>query len=486
MRSIIISVILSFVAQLSFGQIAFYRQYSSYGYDFGQGVVQLEDSSYVVTGASSSFTGNQTEAFLLKVDSVGDYIWSNHYGGPESDWGRRVLYKQGFGYFICGFTNSYGNGGYDYYLVKVDENGVMEWDTTYGGYGWEKVHDAVMTADTGVVMVGETSSNSTDNKDVYIVRTDKQGDTLWTKTIGGAGHDIATSVELYQDTTIIVAGHFYVEDSLKTKPFIYQYHVDGSVISTDTLLMPGNMELNDIIVFNDTIQGIGNYYWDEFDSLTIFRFTYRHDLQQVLFVDTSSLSEIHSGELLVRYSYNNRRFMVYYQLSGGYQGGADLHVGMLNYNLGWFGTAAIITHDGPDIAGQVIETSDGGVLLTGYTSSEGFGGANVFLCKIGPDQTYPTTVGVSTYDELVKIDEITVIENLDIYPNPANAAVHIRAKDQEWYQLEIYNSVGALILKDEISGMKEIDVSSFANGFYQLLIQDQNGNYGLYKMIVQH
>ena len=99
-------------------------------------------------------------------------MWSNNYGGPESESGRRVLYKKNFGFFICGFTNSIGSGGFDNYLAKVDELGNLEWEKAYGGEGWEKVHDAALTKDTGVIMVGETSSNFSDNQDIYIVRTD--------------------------------------------------------------------------------------------------------------------------------------------------------------------------------------------------------------------------------------------------------------------------------------------------------------------------
>ena len=103
---------------LASAQISFYRNYSDNSYDFGQGVVQLEDSSYVITGTSGSFTGHG-QAFLMLVDSVGNRKWSNHFGGSENEWGRRVLHQDNFGYFVCGHSNSFGSGDYDFYLVKT-------------------------------------------------------------------------------------------------------------------------------------------------------------------------------------------------------------------------------------------------------------------------------------------------------------------------------------------------------------------------------
>jgi hypothetical protein len=178
---ILIKIAFLLLPIMSIGQISFYKHYADNGFDFAQGVVQLEDSSYVITGSSGSYASH-SEAFLMHVDSTGNWLWSNHYGGPETDWGQRVLYKKNFGYFIAGYSNSFGIGDYDFYLVKVDENGQEEWSNTYGSDGWDKVMDAVMLRDTGVVMIGERQNGSY-GLDMYIVRTDKNGDTLWTRTL---------------------------------------------------------------------------------------------------------------------------------------------------------------------------------------------------------------------------------------------------------------------------------------------------------------
>ena len=75
-------IVLLFISSLSIAQSSFYRLYSGAGYDKGEDVVQLQDSSYVIVGSSSSWGDNQA-AFMLHVDSLGNYLWSNNYGGPE-------------------------------------------------------------------------------------------------------------------------------------------------------------------------------------------------------------------------------------------------------------------------------------------------------------------------------------------------------------------------------------------------------------------
>ena len=93
MRNLILLILLIISAFQVNAQNAFYKLYSNNGYDFGEGIAQLEDSSFIVTGTSSSFTDGPSQAFLLKVDSVGEYQWSLPYGGTEEDGARRVLYS---------------------------------------------------------------------------------------------------------------------------------------------------------------------------------------------------------------------------------------------------------------------------------------------------------------------------------------------------------------------------------------------------------
>ena len=97
---ILITITLVVSATISFGQVSsFFKLYSDQGDDSGHGIVELLDSSYAVTGSSSSFIGGVgSQAFLLKIDSTGGFEWSKNYGGPESEVGRRIMHIDNIGY----------------------------------------------------------------------------------------------------------------------------------------------------------------------------------------------------------------------------------------------------------------------------------------------------------------------------------------------------------------------------------------------------
>jgi len=448
----------------SFGQIKFFNIYTNNGSDQGQGVVQLEDSSYVVTGASSSFSGS-SQAFLMHVDSLGNYLWSNDYGGPESESGRRVLYKKNFGFFICGFTNSIGNGGFDNYLVKVDESGNLEWEKAYGGTGWERVHDAALTKDTGVIMVGETSSNFSDNQDIYIVRTNISGDTLWTKTIGGLGDDYATSIKAFTDSTFVISGKIYVEDSALVKVYLTYVKDDGTVIWTDTIGNNGNYWSNDLCFDGNQIIGIGGcneVITDDSDMLA-----YIYDISGFSWGESKI---VYTGKQEFKNIANFGPTTAYYVTNSReddltYDDGPDLHV--MKYVPAFsFESTFVIGFPNPDVSGQVIRTSDNGAIVVGYTTGYNSGGNEVFLAKIGPNDDYPSTVSNVIISDIVTINESNSSTTLRIFPNPVDKILTITMDNSTYDKLRIVNGVGQEIYDSKFFQSAKVDVSNFENGLY--------------------
>ena len=245
----IINILFFCASACAFGHISFFKQFSNNGYDYGEGIVQTEDSSYLITGSSSSFGDGPAQAFLLKVDSLGNFKWSNNYGGIESDGGRRVMYIAGDGILIAGYTNSFGNGAYDFYLTKTDLSGIQLWEKSYGTAGWEKVNDAALTRDSGVIMIGETLNTSDGESDVFIVRTDKNGVELWSQQIGGLGSDKAKCIEPIDDSTFVIGGSDFVADSNMQKGLALKIEDNGNIWWQDTLGVKGAYEIMDTIIW---------------------------------------------------------------------------------------------------------------------------------------------------------------------------------------------------------------------------------------------
>jgi len=182
----------------------------SYGGPQNDGFNQIKltnDKGFIAIGTTSSFGSGNTDFYVVKTDSIGRHQWSKTYGGLQNEEGFSVATTYDHGYAFLGFTNSFGAGGYDVLLVKTDSVGNIKWQKTYGGSDWDFGYSIKETQmDSGFVICGLTYSYGAGNGDVYVIKTDKSGDTLWTKAIGGAQYDIGNSVEVHSNTLYAIVG----------------------------------------------------------------------------------------------------------------------------------------------------------------------------------------------------------------------------------------------------------------------------------------
>ncbi|MBL1279358.1 MAG: T9SS type A sorting domain-containing protein [Fluviicola sp.] len=479
----LIKIVLILVwANFSFGQISFFNYYTDNGIDLGEGVVQLEDSSYVVTGSSSSFS-NSSQAFLMKIDSLGNFLWSNSYGSLESESGRRVLYKKSFGFYICGYTNSIGTGGFDFYLVKTDTNGVLEWENSYGGTGWERVHDAIMTADTGAIMVGESSSNPTDNKDIYIVRTDINGDTLWTKTIGGLGDDFATSIASIDDSTYVIGGHYYVTDSLLTKGWVCKIHENGTIYWDTTYGNYQNSWINDVAIESGVIRCVGgasggnNVGINLFNSLMDFNGSYWGEFTEM------SGGDYEYKELSGYSATNNYYVGLSVRDVSSYLFGNDILINTLQPNFAWLAGNGI-ANEYDDAVNQIIRTSDNGAIIVGYSTGVVSGGNEMYVCKIGPNGEFPDAINYGL-SGIVSVLEQSIQNDVRIYPNPSSGVVHVATDNYSYEKISVLNAMGQVIYTENFTQNFQFDLSSFPSGYYILQLEG-NGIVARNKILIQH
>lgn len=476
---ILVKIAFILLPLLASAQTSFYKRYADNNYDFGHGVVQLEDSSYVVVGTSGSFAGH-AQSFLMQVDSLGNKLWSNHYGGQESDGGRRVLYQQNFGFYMCGHSNSFGAGDYDFYLVKVNASGVEEWSRTYGDSDWERLMDATMTRDTGTVLVGE-KENGIFGADMFIVRTDINGDTLWTKTLTNMGDDIATSVDVYQDSILYVGGTIFHADSSQSKGIIYKMLDTGEML--DTLLFhayAGEYALNDLHVIGDTVQALGSNRRDAADEWD-YTF-YRSDLTVNGFGNISCFNSNVAGDwygdVFTSYGANAKRYM-----GMSFEGtpttmanGRDIHVQRGNTFMFYDENVAFLNFDEPDVNGEMIRTNDGGAMLVGYHQNLliGSGGGTVFLLKIGANETYPMIDNVLS-EAIVYLSEAFKVLDISVYPNPADNWLRIELPTDAPAKYQLTQISGQQVVSGIIQTTSTIDTSNLPSGVYLLEVSTDQG-----------
>jgi len=173
---------------------------------FGESVKQTLDGGYIICGRFSFSGDADSDLLLINTDSDGNKQWSKVFGENPFDEGLSVQQTSDGGYIVVGYTYSYGSGKSDIWLIKTDENGNEEWSQTFGGSKREKGNSIQQTNDGGFVIVGYTYSFGNGQSDIWLLKTDLQGNKEWDSTFGGTKEDYGYSVRQTTDGGYILTG----------------------------------------------------------------------------------------------------------------------------------------------------------------------------------------------------------------------------------------------------------------------------------------
>lgn len=295
---------------LDFGQSVYGGEKSEKGY----GIVKSKDG-YILVGETSSFGSGGKDVYILKIDRKGEKVWEKFYGGSKDDYAYSINEAED-GYLVVGGTRSLGAGNSDVYVLKIDENGDLLWQKTFGGKGFEEVWKLSKDSDGNFVTVGRTNSfgkgqydlyllkidgkgnklwekafgdkmseygygvvsdkdgyvavgisNSfSESQDIYVIKVDKKGNLIWEKVFGGKGFDYAYSITSCRDGYMIVGN----SNSFSDNPDLYVIKIDkdgnkiwektygGKGYETGFLIMPSKDEKGYLIVGGSNSKGAGN------------------------------------------------------------------------------------------------------------------------------------------------------------------------------------------------------------------------------------
>jgi hypothetical protein len=201
-----LAVLLVIPGRLHPQDIIFEQSVGYYYEDFGNSVEQTADGGYVIAGALYFLRPGDIDVLLVRVDPTGNLIRLRAYGGIETEVGNAVRQTVDGGYVICGYANSSGAGDYDFYLVRTDANTDTLWTKTYGDSLPNFGTDVELTLDGGYILTGYSESSGPGNADVVLIKTDALGNLTWENSYGGDSSDVGECVQQTSDGGYVVVG----------------------------------------------------------------------------------------------------------------------------------------------------------------------------------------------------------------------------------------------------------------------------------------
>lgn len=195
------------------------KTFDSGGADVGYWVEQTTDGGYILVGSAGGAGNN--DVWLIKTDANGNELWNKTFGGDSSDIGHCVQQTSDGGYIIGGITRSYGAGLYDIWIIKTDSSGDTVWTRTYGGSGDDGYNSYLVqgrvsvdqTNDGGYIVAGYVRDLGSGGGDIWLIKMNSAGDTLWTKVFGGTYADLSYETQQTMDGGYIIIGITYSYDA---------------------------------------------------------------------------------------------------------------------------------------------------------------------------------------------------------------------------------------------------------------------------------
>jgi hypothetical protein len=229
--SAVLVVLFSFsvVVSVGFSAVIWTQSYGGAGDQDVASVVETSDGGFALFGTTKSVGYVFENFWLVKTDFSGDMEWNKTYGGNEGDIAQSIIETSDGGFALVGYTDSFDAMFTDFWLVKTDAAGNVEWNKTYGQWYRDYAYSVVETSDGGFALAGYSLSVVGDLEDYFLVKTDSSGNLMWNKTYGGPDREYAYSVVETSDGGFALAGYSSFSNS------------DFWLVKTDEF---GNMEWN--------------------------------------------------------------------------------------------------------------------------------------------------------------------------------------------------------------------------------------------------
>ena len=442
------------------------RTYGGSGDDWASSVSETSDGGFIIAGSTTSFGAGQRDVYIIKTNFIGDTLWTRTYGGENGDRATSVQQTSDGEFMITGFTYSYGAGSSDLYLLKTDSNGDSLWTRTYGGEDPDGGAMVQQTADGGYIILGHTESFGNGYRDIWLLKTDENGDTLWTRTFGGAHLDMEGSVQQTTDEGYIIVGR---TDIIPSMTFIYLIKTDanGGRLWSRIFWCGDGVFARAVEQTPDGgyIIGVSSFSYSDYDWDICLLKTYSNgDSAWAGIYGGAEWDQVFSVELT-----SDGGYMVAGYTESFGAGSEDVYI-IKTDSRGREAWSAVYGGGSADVCYSAHQTSDEGYALAGATISFGEGNGDVWLIRMDSETMIPGE------GNPVQPSQFALFQNS---PNPFNPATTINyslPKTSD-IRIEIYNVLGQRVelLFDGFQQAGEHavvwDASDYPSGVYFAILE---------------
>ncbi|MGC4039730.1 MAG: T9SS type A sorting domain-containing protein [Flavobacterium sp.] len=462
--------------------------------DSATAITQTTDGGYAFVAFTDSANGDvtqnhgETDLWVVKVTESGDIQWQKSFGGSRDEYGRRIKQTSDGGYIIIAttlsndgdITHNYGES--DYWIVKLDNSGVMEWQKSYGGISVDDAYDIKQTLDGGYIVVGNSvtilnsfAANHIGNSDVWLVKLNALGNIEWENSSGGESNETAMAVSQTIDGGYIVASHTWsnigaIGGHADNDFFVVKYTATGSVEWQRVIGGSGNEYVFDILQLNDgsyvvagnttsTDNGILNHGMQ--DGFVVKLDDNGEPVWQKTFGGTE-----YDGFEDVEITSDNKIILSGYTHSYNgdvtdYHGGQDAWVVEINTNgeLQWQKTFGSTDNEGIQ---ELHQTVDGGFIMAGLKLPlyGNLSTRNCWIVKLNSG-----ALSTDTFENA----------GIKLYPNPVEETFRIDlTEDVTLKSIRIYNLLGQLV-QLFYNPAETMSVSGLSSGNYLIKITTDKG-----------
>ncbi|MBK8586568.1 MAG: T9SS type A sorting domain-containing protein [Bacteroidetes bacterium] len=419
-------------------QVTFQKAYGGTFSENANSVRQTYDNGYIIAGTTTSFGSGGRDILVIKTDALGDTTWTKTFGGDmDNEYGFCVQQTSDSGYIVSGVASSFADVAGDMYLIKLNASGDTMWTRTYGGNGYEWGSYVAQTTDGGYILTGQTPAFGAGGFDAYLVKTDAAGNLSWTKTFGGAGLEVGSAVQQTDDGGYILTGQIDSYGAGFGDFYLLKTDSLANVIWAKAIGIPGE---ESGVTVKQTTDG-GYVIGGSSESTGVLG-------KDMCLIKTNSL-----GDTMFAKTYGGSLIDECYEViqtnDGGYilcgrsfsfTASADYDVYVVKTNslgiLQWsktYGSTGIAS--ATDIAYSIDQTNDGGYIIAGETATLGAGFKNVYLIKTdslgnsGCNESIPATVSSDFHPQVIAAPTLTSVGGILSFPatqvNSGSSATNI-------------------------------------------------------------